>query len=578
MKRRSVTGFSIAALVVATAAIFVPSLHAQPAAEDELLFEGAVEVPVVNVEVHVLDGDGRPVAGLRPEDFEVYEDGERVEITNFYAVEGLPRRDKDLPVRMRGTPSPPRTVELPEEDRLLQLILYIDNGNMGPLGRRRVSGELLDLFDERLARGDRVMVVSAYPSLKIHTSFTRDLAAVHQAVKDALDRSATSSADMQRRRLINLFERMDTQEPALVDTIQHSIRLYAEEKSVEVRRTLWELRAFVSSLAGLPGRKVVLHLSDGVPEEPGQDMFNMFNAAFGGPGTIGSGREQSMAYNVTRELLAVAEEANASGVTFHTLDASGGDSSAISTPVETRGLSLSGARISGPEIDALRQQNLQNPLRMLATETGGVAVLNAARPGLEITERQGEVFDTYYSLGYISPHDENGRFRAIRVEVGEPGLRVRHREGYIRKDAFERVESRTVAALLHEYADNPLGVFLEVGEPARRKKGRGKSYQVPVAVKVPLDKVVLLPFAEDHRGRLRLRVGFRNEDGTFALAEEQVIPLIIPNDRYEEAQAGHYTLEVDLELKPGSHRVAVGVFDEVGSKASFVPHDLYIER
>ena len=38
------------------------------------------------VNVDVMDRDGRPVAGLRKEDFEVFEDGKRVEVTNFRAV------------------------------------------------------------------------------------------------------------------------------------------------------------------------------------------------------------------------------------------------------------------------------------------------------------------------------------------------------------------------------------------------------------------------------------------------------------------------------------------------------------
>lgn len=565
-------------------AVWLPTAAAQepagdPAAEiDELLFEGAVEVPVVNVEVHVQDRDGRPVVGLAAEDFEVLEDGVPVEVTNFYAVEGLPRRDNDLPVRMRGTPSPPRAIEPPEEDRLLQLVLYVDNANLGPLGRRRIATELLDLLDERVERGDRVMVASSYPSLQVHTPFTRDLAELHQGIKESLDKAHMSIADKQRRFILSQFELDDTVEETLVENLLHTIRLYSEEKSNEVRRGLWELRAFIGSLAGLPGRKMVIHVSDGLPQQPGQDMFDMFAAAFaGGLNAVGTGRQNATSYDVSNDLLALTEEANASGVTFLTLDASGGRSSAVGSMAENRGLSFRGGRIGGPEIEALRHQNLQNPLRLLATETGGVAILNAARPGLELAERQGEILDTYYSLGYVSPNADNDRFRAITVRVKEKGFKVRHREGYVRKGTLERVENRTVAALLHQYADNPLGVFLEVGEPEREAR-RSRKLQVPVEIKVPLQNVVFLPFADDHRGRIRLLVGFRNADGTFGLAQEKIVPLVIPNDQLEAARQGHYTMALDMRFRPGSHRLAVGVFDEVGSKASFVPHDLYLEK
>ena len=38
------------------------------------------------VDAVVVDRAGKPVTGLTAADFEVYEDGERVEISNFYAV------------------------------------------------------------------------------------------------------------------------------------------------------------------------------------------------------------------------------------------------------------------------------------------------------------------------------------------------------------------------------------------------------------------------------------------------------------------------------------------------------------
>ena len=78
---------SSATLLVAALAVLLtgPLVAQQPSAEE--VFVGRVEVNVVNVEVYVTDKDGHPVTGLTREDFELYEDGERVEITNFFAVE-----------------------------------------------------------------------------------------------------------------------------------------------------------------------------------------------------------------------------------------------------------------------------------------------------------------------------------------------------------------------------------------------------------------------------------------------------------------------------------------------------------
>jgi hypothetical protein len=54
----------------------------------ETMFFESLDVNVVNVEVYVTDRRGEPVSGLGRDDFELYEDGHRVPITNFYAVAG----------------------------------------------------------------------------------------------------------------------------------------------------------------------------------------------------------------------------------------------------------------------------------------------------------------------------------------------------------------------------------------------------------------------------------------------------------------------------------------------------------
>ncbi|PYQ57250.1 MAG: hypothetical protein DMF58_18745, partial [Acidobacteria bacterium] len=46
-----------------------------------------IEVSVVNVDVAVTGADGQPVRGLSAGDFEIFDDGRRQAITNFYAVE-----------------------------------------------------------------------------------------------------------------------------------------------------------------------------------------------------------------------------------------------------------------------------------------------------------------------------------------------------------------------------------------------------------------------------------------------------------------------------------------------------------
>lgn len=544
----------------------------------EALFESAVEVQVVNVEVRVLDKEGRPVTGLGPEDFEIYEDGERVEITNFYAVdEGEPATEDAGAAEATGeAPEDPRvTPAPPPKDRRLHMVLYVDNANMSGQGRKRVMEELTGLLGETVEEGGEVMVVSSHPSLTVHTAFTRDLQEIHRGLTAAVDRASGSRLEMDRRRLLNDLNRLQGGGPAGAvqsQSVFQGIRLFAERKALETRRIFDELEAFLGSLAGKSGRKVVVHLSEGLETRPGENLFNRWQVSFGGgPSAIGQGVLDADEYDVSRYLFEVAEKANESGVTFFTLDASGGDGSGRITPVESRGLTANNERAGGPQIEAYEQYNVQNPIRMLAAHTGGEAILNAARPGEALAERA-QHFDSYYSLGYAVEESRPGVYRSIEVKVKRPAFRVLHREGFREVTRDQQLENRTVAALLHNEWSNPLRMYLEVGEPVKQKK---KRYRVPVAVKVPLDQVTLLPFDEDHRGRLRMRVAFQDDNG-FDVSEEQVVPLVVPNDRLEEAREQHVTLTVGLVFQPGAHRLAVSVFDEVGTEASFLPYDLYI--
>ncbi len=54
----------------------------------ERTFGEVIEVDLVNVEVWVRDPEGNPVTGLTADDFAVFEDGERVEITHFSELRG----------------------------------------------------------------------------------------------------------------------------------------------------------------------------------------------------------------------------------------------------------------------------------------------------------------------------------------------------------------------------------------------------------------------------------------------------------------------------------------------------------
>ncbi|HEX2253809.1 MAG TPA: VWA domain-containing protein [Thermoanaerobaculia bacterium] len=540
---------------------------AGPAAQpgDLEVFVDTVDVRVVNVDVYVTDKKGNPVTGLTIDDFEVREDRRPVEVTNFYAVEGGRRVDEPEPVAVPapvGAPTPPPGAPPPvPADQRLHLVVYIDNFNIEPLNRNRVMNELGFFLTRRLSPGDRVMVLTYDRSLNVRQPFTTD----HELLVRSLDEikriSGHAVSRSQERR--EALERISESEGP-TRAAQHA-RMYAQSVENDLRFTVGALKETVQNLAGLPGRKAVLYVSDGVPMVPGQDAFHAVEAKFG-PGH--SVMTESFTFDHSRSFRELANLANANRVTFYTLDAAG-------LRVNSAFSAEHSAGMTGVLVESSFNTNLQAPLRYIADTTGGVAIVNT-NSVLPALERVGADFNSYYSLGFRPATGGMGRYHRIEVVVkGRRDLVVRHREGYRDKTTEAQMTEGTVAAMQFGFEDNPLAVRVSFGDVSRRDD---RFFTVPVSVEVPLDSVVLVPRAGTHEARLRLYISALDDRGDSSPVQQVAVPISIPSDEIEAARGQTYRYTVPLLMRSGRHRVAVGVRDELGAEEAFVTSEIMVGR
>jgi VWFA-related protein len=537
------------------------------AAEPGEVFVDTVDVNVVNVEVYVTDKDGNRVTGLTRDDFEVYEDRRPVTITNFYAVEdGRPVRE--FP-RLETPVEPPEPLPVPgvaadgraavPEEQRLNLIVYIDNFNIRPFNRNRVLRELRVFLGEEVRVGDRVMLVSYDRSLKILRPFTTDPQAVASALVE-LERVTGHAAirDNDRRDVMERIQDAGSPNQALIWA-----RGYAEEVNNDLRFTIDALKELVNWLSGLPGRKAVLYVSDGLPMVPAQELFHAVDALHpAGSGAI----TESLGFDASRLFQELAAQANANRVTFYTIDAAG---LRVDSSIDVQN------RTAQPiSISSIDTHNLQAPLRYVADATGGMAILNRNRV-LPALEQVATDFETYYSLGYPAPEAGRGRYHRIEVKVpGRRGLTVRHRDGYRDKTVEARMTDGTMTVLRFEIARNPIEARLEFGEAIRR---RGEQHWVlPVEVRIPIENITLVPRAESHEGRLRLFVAARDAAGDTSPVQQATMPVSIPADAIERARGEDWVYRIELLMRGGPHLVAVGVRDELASSESFVSRSVVV--
>ncbi|MCB1054197.1 MAG: VWA domain-containing protein [Acidobacteria bacterium] len=531
-------------------------------ADSGQLFIDVVDVNVVNVDVYVSDKDGKPVLGLTKDDFEVFEDGREMNISNFYAVEsGRPVQGaEDLPKfePVPGLPDRLQKVPVPEDQRL-HLIVFIDHFNIRPFDRNRVMRELRQFLSSTLRPEDEVMLVSYTRSLKIEVPFTSDPRLVNGAMTKLEKNSGSATlADSERRDVLDDIDDSDSAYNAIAKA-----RLYSESIANDMTFTINALKDFVASLAGLPGRKAILHVSDGLPMVPGEDVFHYIENKF----PRSSALSEVFTYDQSRRFQELAALANANRVTFYTIDAGG---------LRTYGhidASEKGGPGRGPFIDTVNVQNLQSPLQYMAKLTGGEAILNRNRV-LPALQEVNDDFRNYYSLGYSPPHSGDGRLYNLKVEVKGKGLKLRYRENYRDKPLETRMADTTMAALNFGYQNNPLDARMEFGEAVPRPDDN--LFTQSIDVRVPLSKLTLVPQAGTLEGRLRIWVSAVDEEGRTAPVQQVPVPISIPVDQVDTARDQTFVYTLQLLMRAGNQRVAVGVRDDLGSDTSFLSRSVRV--
>src|SRR4051794_16072537 len=162
-------------VIAAIAALTAAASLAQQAAE-------SIEVRVVNVDVVVRDHAGKPVSGLTKADFEIYENGQKREITNLYEVRA-PEVAITTTGKAKATPSAPAAApaETPVEIRPRNIVMFVDNYSLEPFRRDKVL-QSLDHFVDQLGPQDRVMLVLCTQKVTVVTPFTNDRKAIRDGV------------------------------------------------------------------------------------------------------------------------------------------------------------------------------------------------------------------------------------------------------------------------------------------------------------------------------------------------------------------------------------------------------------
>jgi VWFA-related protein len=460
---------------------------------------------VVLVDVIVADQGGQFVPGLKVQDFTVQEDHKTQRISGFNV------HRYEAPGALPALPLPPNqyTNFSQQEPGGAVTILMLDVLNTSLIEQVYARQAMVE-FLRRLPPGQRVglFILSEHPRLlQGFTSSSDVLIAAAKSLRPDLSLLTPASA--------------------LAAPIRESLNenfgsISAMTGDIRFKLTLATLNALARSVSGYSGRKNLLWLSGHFPLRLDEYFVSNNRAAYGG--------HYSADVRETAALLAASQVAV--------------------YPVDVKGV--------GAASDTFAMDDL-------ARETGGKSFYgtNAVGEALLHGLQQGS---DYYTLAY-SPenHDWNGNYRKIEVKVALKGAKLTFRRGYyaMEEKAFTGDEAaRALATAMQPLV--PVSTMLLVKAQVLLPDSEHPAVRIDYAVDSHD-----IHFNESADQREHAAVDFMSVawSGEFknAGSTTDTVEANLPAADYRKVLQTGFPAHQELELKPGTYTLRLGVIDR-GSK------------
>src|SRR5215203_2443582 len=175
----SLTLIVVTAALVANAQQPVVSPTPAPATGDDVV---KISTNLIQVDVTVTDKNGKVVPNLKPDDFEIYENGKKQEITNFTFISNARSIDQARkPSTTEQHVEPPAPLKAEQVHRAVALV--IDDLSLSMDSTSYLRRALKKFVDEQMQDGDLVAIIRTGTGIGTLQQFTTDKRQLYAAIE-----------------------------------------------------------------------------------------------------------------------------------------------------------------------------------------------------------------------------------------------------------------------------------------------------------------------------------------------------------------------------------------------------------
>jgi VWFA-related protein len=330
---------------------------------------------------------------------------------------------------------------------------------------------------------------------------------------------------------------------------------------VDSVRYLTPLRMLMQAQAEIPGRKVVLLFSAGLPMHSGTNELlrnvistaNRANVSIYAVDTRGITEESDL--DAGRRLL----NASVDSSLRQQLDRLNGGEGWV-TPLEA---------ISGDIGEDSIYADMNGNMYDLAKSTGGV-LLPASLDMRDPLRRAMEEVRTHYELTYAPTEATmNGKFRKIEVRVTRPGAKVFARSGYYALPLLDGhqiypFEMATLKAMHTTPAPHQFDFHSEV---LQFRPGPAQT-QMAFVFELPNKNLTVKREGQWNKVHVSITALIKNNQGQVVQKISKDIPYDLPQEKADELQRGAVSFTAPFLLPPGHYTLETAAIDRQSMRAS----------